>query len=203
MKPMKIAPLSALAFVVAVQAAAAQTLTPAPEPGLWENEGGMRVNGQDVGAMMRAAMAQALQSMPPAQRAQAEAMMKEPMKAFGGKHQECLTAAQVARMVDPQQMLEELRRDSPECRFEPVRVSGGTLTFKGRCDDPEGFQGDVAGEVTMTSARAWTGQWTGNGRLRGAQDMPGLKIGPDGRVEMRMQHSGRWLGASCGNVAPR
>ncbi len=184
--------------------AAAQTLSPAPEPGLWETQSGMSVNGQDMAAAMKNAMAAALKDLPPDQRAMAEQMMKAQGNAFGGTRRECLTAAEAARRVDARTILADLQKDSPQCRYEPVRVSGGTVSFKGRCSDPQGFTGDVTGELAMTSARAWTGRWAGNGRMAGDMgDMPGLKIGADGRVQMAWTGSGRWVAASCGGVKPQ
>lgn len=184
--------------------AAAQTLSPAPEPGLWETQSKLTVNGQDLAAAMQAAMAAALKEMPPDQRAMAEQMMKAQAAAFGGTRQECLTAAEAARRIDARTILADLQEDSPQCRYEPVKVSGGTVAFKGRCTDPDGFTGDVTGEMSMTSAKAWTGRWSGTGRMAGDMgSMPGLKIGADGRVQMAWAGSGRWVAASCGNVRPQ
>lgn len=195
--------LTAAVAALAVPAAA-QTLSPAPEPGLWDTQFKLTVNGQDLAAAMQAAMAAALKDMPPDQRAMAEQMMKAQGGAFGGSRQECLTAAEAARRVDARTILADLQKDSPQCRYEPVRVSGGSVAFKGRCTDPDGFTGDVTGELTMTSARAWAGRWSGSGRMAGDMGaMPGMKIGADGRVQMAWTGSGRWVAAACGNVKPQ
>lgn len=184
--------------------AAAQTLNPAPAPGLWETQFKLTVNGQDLGAAMNNAMAAAMKDLPPDQRAMAEQMMKAQGGAMmGGPQQECLSAETAKRRSDARTMLADLQEDSPDCRYEPVKISGGTVSFKGRCTDPDGFTGDVVGEMTMSSAKAWTGRWTGTGRVAGDMGgMPGLQVGPDGRVQMAWNGSGRWLGASCGNVKP-
>ncbi len=191
--------------VLAAPAAFAQTLSPAPLPGLWETEWKISVNGQDLGAMMRKAMNEALQQMPAAQRAQAEQMMKAQggMAMLGGKQQECLTPGEAAKATDPRQALAEMQQDAPSCRFEPLKAAGSTLSFKGRCTDAEGFTGDITGDFTLVSDKAWTGRWGGQGRMAGAGDMPGLKIGPNGQVDYRMSGGGRWLAAACGAVKPR
>ena len=190
-------------LLLATAAAPAQTLKTAPAPGLWETSWTMQVNGQDLNALMRRAMADALAAMPPADRAAAEPMMKAQLAAFGEKRQECVTAAESARAVDPRQVLADLQQDAPQCRFEPLEVRGNTLAFKGRCNDPEGFTGDVTGEFSLADPKAWTGRFGGQGRMANAEEMPGLKVGADGRVDYRMAGSGRWLAASCGAVKPR
>jgi len=195
--------LVVLAAVAAVAPALAQSLSPAPEPGLWETEGRFSVNGQDLGALMQGAMAAMLKDMPAEQRAMAEQMMKAQGAALaGGKQQECLTPAAAARRTDAKQFLAELQKDSPECRYESVKVAGPTLSFKGRCDDPDGFSGDITGEVTMGSARAWKGRWGGTGRMADAEQIPGLKMPADGRARFEWLGSGRWLSAACGAVKP-
>jgi len=197
--------LTLLGLSAALAPAKAQTLSPAPLPGLWETDWKISVNGQDLGALMRRSMEQALQQMPAAQRAQAEQMMKAqggPM-ALGGKQQQCLSAAEAAKAADPKQVLAQLQQDAPQCRFEPVAVAGSTLRFKGRCNDADGFTGDVNGDLTMTSDKAWTGRWGGQGKMAGAEEIPGFKPGAGGLVDYRMSGSGRWLAAACGAVKPR
>ena len=200
---MKTLALSLTAALLA-STAVAQTLNPAPAPGLWETQFKLTVNGQDLGAAMQNAMAAAMKDMPADQRAMAEQMMKAQGGAMmGGPQQECLTAETAKRRSDARTMLADLQKDAPTCRYEPVKISGGTVSFKGRCTDPDGFSGDIAGEMTMGSAKAWTGRWTGTGRMAGDMGgMPGLKVAADGRVQMAWNGSGRWLGASCGNVKP-
>lgn len=194
------APVLATLLVLASAAAPAQTLQTAPAPGLWETEWKMQLNGEDIAAVMRRAMAEAMKSMPAAERAAAEPLMRAQLAAFGAKRQECVTAAESARAADPRQVLADLQRDAPTCRFEPLAVSGSTLSFRGRCNDPEGFSGDVTGEFALAGPKAWTGRFGGQGRMANADEMPGLKVGGDGRVDYRMTGGGRWLAANCGAV---
>ena len=201
--PLAIVPFALIALMTLP--AAAQTLNPAPAPGLWDTQFKMTINGQDMAAMMKNAMAAALKDMPPEHRAMAEQMMKQQgVAGGGGPRQECLTPEQAARRSDARTMLDDLQKEAPQCRYEPVQVSGGKLGFKGRCNDPQGFTGDIVGEFTMDGAKAWTGRWTGKGRMAGdISQMPGLKVGADGRVEFGWSGSGRWAAASCGSVKPR
>ena len=96
-----------------------------------------------------------------------------------------------------------MQEDAPQCRCEPVAGSGSTLRFKGRCNDADGFSGDVSGDFTLTSSKAWTGRWGGQGRMAGADEIPGFKPAAGGQVDYRMSGSGRWLAADCGAVKPR
>lgn len=177
--------------------ACAQALNPTPAAGLWQTESKLSINGQDMATLMRQAMQEALKAMPASERAAAEEMMKSQLAAFGGTQKECVSAEEAARRTTARAVLDDLQQDAPHCRFEPVQVSGGSLRFKGRCADSEGFTGDVSGDMTMASPKAWTARWTGNGTMAQADEMPGLKIGADGRVQMAWSGSGRWVAAQC------
>ena len=186
------APLTALAATL-----------PAMEPGLWEERSTMHINGVDLLEEMRRSAEQQLQAMPPPQRAQAQAMMGD-MLNLGKPEKVCVTPQEVQQMRDPQAMLEQMRKDSPHCTFSPVDVRGNTVRFSGHCNDPEGYTGDIQGEMTLVSSKAWTSRFTGKGKINvELPEMPGRpapQIG--GPVTMQMQSQGRWQGAQCGNVKP-
>lgn len=108
--------LSTFALLVLTSVAApAQTLKNAPDPGLWETSWTTQINGQDLAALMRRAMAQAIQSMPASERAAAESMLQAQLQAFGGKHPECLTAAEAARATDAREVLADLQQEPRTC----------------------------------------------------------------------------------------
>ena len=50
--------------------------------------------------------------------------------------------------------------------------------------------------MTMTSARAWTANYTGKGRM--ADVKVGDKVEPGAPVQIESSATGRWLGAECG-----
>jgi vacuolar-type H+-ATPase subunit E/Vma4 len=177
---------------VASGAASAQALKPAPELGQWEVRNQLLVNGKDVLADMRKARLEALKNLPAEQRAQAEALVKE---AVGEAQRECLTEKDLEGWSDPRQRLAQMERDAPSCKFELDSVAGPTLQFKGRCSQSDGFTGDVSGNMTMTSARAWTANYTGQGRM--ADVKVGDKVEPGAPVEIKSSATGRWLGAQC------
>jgi hypothetical protein len=206
-------PAAPLALLLAASATAAAPtaaptatpsarLSPVPAPGLWQVGWGTTVNGQDLGRALRAMIAGQMAQMPPDQRATTEMMMRDLTggPVMGGTRQECLTPEAATRVTDPAAWLQDVLRDAPGCRFEPVRVAGGTLSFKGRCADPDGFTGDVTGTLTLDGPRGWTAGWSGRGRMIGLDDLPGMKAGPDGRVDYHVRGSGRWKATSCGGV---
>jgi Protein of unknown function (DUF3617) len=178
--------------LVASGAANAQSLKPAPELGQWEVRNQLLVNGKDVLADMRQARLEALKSLPADQRAQAEALVKE---LAGEAQRECLTEKDLEGWSDPRQRLAQMERDAPSCKFELDSVAGSTLQFKGRCSQSDGFTGDVTGNMTMTSARAWTANYIGKGRM--ADVKVGDKVEPGAPVEIKSSATGRWLGAQC------
>lgn len=181
--------LAALALCAGSSPTLAQ-LSPRPDLGLWETRTKMTVNGRDMLADMRAAQEAMMKSLPPAERAQ----MAQAMKAQGGapseSEQECLDAKSLSDWADPKSRLREMEQDMPGCKFEHAGTSGPSLQFKGRCADPQGFTGDIAGTMTMKGSRAWTSVYTGKGQSQGRP------------MEMRVESSGRWLAASCGAVRP-
>lgn len=177
--------------LVSSAAANAQSLKPAPELGQWEVRNQLLVNGKDVLADMRKQQQQALKSLPADQRAQMEARLKE-----SEAPRECLTEKDLEGWSDPRQRLAQMERDAPSCKFELDSVAGPTLQFKGRCSQSDGFTGDVIGNMTMTSARAWTANYTGKGRM--ADVKTGDKVEPGAPVEIKSSATGRWLAAQCG-----
>lgn len=193
--------LVGLSIALTTCAAAAQSLSPAPLAGLWESSTKIRINGQDMLAQMRQMQQEMLKNLPPAQRAQVEAMMggRGGMPGQGPRRQ-CITREEIARSTNPRTALEDLQRDAPECRFEPVQAAGSTMTFRGRCNDPDGFTGDVAGRWTIESDKAVRFTYEGQGRMKGAEAMPGMAAG--GPVTMQVEGTSRWLAADCGNVKP-
>lgn len=197
MKPL----FGGLCLAAAAAAVPAQTLSPAPMPGLWESSTQMRVNGKDPMAQMRQMQQEMLKSLPPAQRAQMEAMLGGRGGMPGqGPDRFCVTREEIARGTDARTALADLQREAPECRFEPVQAGGSTMTFKGRCDDPEGFTGDVSGRWTIESAKATRFTYEGKGRIRGGDALPGGT--PGGAVTMRVEGTSRWVAADCGSVKP-
>lgn len=182
--------LAALALCACSSPALAQ-LSPKPDLGLWETRTKMTVNGRDMLADMRAAQEAMMKSLPPAERAQmAEAMKAQGAGALAEADQMCIDAKSLADWSDPKARMREMEQDMPGCKFEQTSMSGSTLQFKGRCADPQGFTGDIAGTMTMKGSRAWTSVYSGKGQSQGRP------------MDMRVESSSRWLAASCGAIKP-
>ena len=191
------AALLGLPVAVVAVGANAQTLSPAPLPGLWETEMTRLVNGQDPAALVLQAQQAVLNLMPAAQRAQAEAMLRQHAGGLaGGKGQTCLTPAGAAAATDPKKALAMIQQHAPACRLTPAGTTGDALAFKGRCDDASGFSGDVAGHLTFVSTKETRWTFQGQGRMPAAAAIPGLNVPPDGSVELSVQGRSRWLAPS-------
>ncbi|MEO5734722.1 MAG: DUF3617 domain-containing protein [Rubrivivax sp.] len=200
-------PLTALALgcvlAATTTAAGSQTLSPGPRLGLWETQASVLINGRDVMAGLRQVPEEMMKRMPPAQRQQMAALMASkggPLA--GGKTLQCLAATDVARITKPEDAMAELQRNAPKCRFDHPVVKGSSVDFKGRCDDPAGFSGDVDGSFSMDSPTAWHGRFGGKGKMAGAEQIPGPQGGPKGQVEMQMQTDSKWISADCSAVKP-
>jgi hypothetical protein len=173
------------AVVIVAGGASAQSLSPLPEVGLWEERIQLLINGKDLMAQLRESHAAMLKNMPANQRAAMEADLR---KSTSDTQRECLTKEDAAEWKDPRKALASMERES-QCKFDLVNVSGSVLQFKGRCKDPDGFTGDVVGNLTMAGPRAYTFAYTGKGRMAGAEG--------GGPVEMKMTSSARWVAARC------
>lgn len=191
------------AFILAVSGALpavaqAQQLY-APNTGLWHMQDKLLMNGKDgFLTALRDMQKKELQALPPAQRKQAEATMKDPTS-----HYECLTAQEAAKMRDSKTLLAEMAKDSPGCRFEALPSSGNTLRFKGHCADPDSFIGDVQGEMRMISTKEWQISYSGKGRFTVPEELRSYGFKPgDLLIDVRMEQHARWVAAQCGKVAP-
>jgi hypothetical protein len=197
----------ALATLLLAAPASAQRLSVTPQPGLWQVENQVSYNGVDLLAQMRAMQAEMLRQLPADQRAMAEQMLREQGEALGGSSRECLTAEQAREMADPRRLLERMNEPDEDgdlsCRYELVSVSGNTLQVRGQCEPQDGWNGRMQGTMTLHDARRWSSRFSGTGRLRGeAATMPGIP-NATGPVEFVISSNGRWVTATCGDVAPR
>jgi hypothetical protein len=173
------------AAVVLAGGASAQSLSPLPELGLWEERFQLLINGKDLMAQLRQSQAEMLKTMPANQRAAMQADLKQ---AMSDTQRECVTKEDLAIWKDPRKALASMERES-QCKFDLVSASASALQFKGRCQDPDGYTGDVVGSLTMAGSRAYTFSYTGKGRMAGAEG--------GGPVEMKMTGTARWVAARC------
>ena len=185
---------AATALLAVAPAAGAQSLLK-PELGLWEMRMTMLIDGKDPFADARKQQAEATKKRSPEQRRQIEATMP-PLLGNDDMHRECIDAKAQKLWADPNSLLREMEKDSPGCRYQLVTANGSTLQIKGRCEDSDGFTGDLTGGFTMQGSKAFTMRSQGKGTMAGDR---GRAPKP---TELRLEGSGRWIGANCGDVKP-
>ncbi|HYH40499.1 MAG TPA: DUF3617 domain-containing protein [Burkholderiales bacterium] len=172
--------LAALAAGSFAVSASAQQL----KPGLWEITNKMQGGGT---SMDKSApdLQQQMANMPPEQRKAIEAMMaKQGMKMGAGgpgsmSVKTCMTKEMVERNEIPAQQ--------GDCKTTKQQRSGNTINMAFACTSPPS---SGEGQFTIQSPEAYTMKMdvksTGGGQPRA----------------MRMDASGKWLGADCGNIKP-
>jgi hypothetical protein len=195
-------PRALLVLTLTLAAAGAQAqLRTLPLPGLWEQESRVLVNGQDMMAMVRQMQAEMMKKMTPEQRKQMQAQMGS--TGLSGPIRECLTADEAKRFSDPKRVIEDMQKDSPNCRFQPATVTSDTVAFTGTCADPNGFTGTVKGDVHLVSDKVWTGRFSGQGRGPANAQMPGAAGPNNTAMTVQTEMKGRWLASQCGDVKPQ
>jgi hypothetical protein len=187
--------MAGLLLAIGTAAAQAQVLSVQPRPGLWKSEGKMLINGQDIFATMRKAQAEMLKNLPAEQRAQMAAMMQG--QGPHGQNLDCLTPEEARQLRDPQALLAKMHKETPQCRYQITQISGNTLGLKGRCNDPEGYSGDIEGSYTAHSDTEGSSSFKGNGRFPQAAQVPGIKPSGDGRYQFSMESRQSWVGPNC------
>jgi hypothetical protein len=164
-----------------ISSAQAQTL-PQRKPGLWE------IQTQTHGAMaeMQKQVEEALARMPPAQRQQMEAMMRQQgvgMTNKPGSLRVCVSPAMAAR--------ESVHQPDPEmkCQHKFTAVSSREARFAFTCTGPDG--------PTQGEGRVW------DYGPEGYQSESTIKGQHQGRpMTMQFKQSARWLGADCQGLKP-
>lgn len=175
-------PLVLAALAAAVAGAGAQTLTKR-KPGLWEVQ--TTTQGQGMGQPPN--MKEMMESMPPAQRAQMEKMMKERGVGMASKPNSfryCMTKEQAERdptvSPDPDTTCSnKMHASSPKeatFSFQCTRKDGSTMQGEGRAYDltPESYAMDMRMQMQH-------------------QGQP---------MQMQIQQKGKWLGADCKGIKP-
>lgn len=170
----------ALACLAGGSAGAAETL----KPGLWEVSSQMQSGSGQMEAAM-AQMRQQMASLPPEQRRMMQEMMAKQGVGMGGggpgamSVRLCLTKEMLARNEIPVQR--------GDCRTTQQSRSGNTLKMAFSCANPPS-SGEA--EVAFAGPESYRSTVTVNTTVQGRNET------------MRMDGSGKWLGADCGNVKP-
>lgn len=175
-----------LALGLCAAPAAAQTM----KPGLWEVTNKM---GGEQGAQMAAAQAEMqkqMASMPPEQRKMMQDMMAKQgvgMGAgmgMGGPGGMNVKVCMTKDMTERNQMPAQGRGDCKQTLSPRV---GNTMKVSFACTNPPS---SGEGQVTFVSPEAYSTKMTVNTMMQGKSE------------QMKMDSSGKWLSADCGNIKP-
>jgi hypothetical protein len=166
--------------VALVLAATASAQGVQRKPGLWE----MQMGGSGTGMPN---MEERLAQMPPEQRAQAEAYMKQRGMSFGANTMTmryCLT---------PQDVKEEKEsadaflkgKGSEDCKSKVTERSATGFKFTAVCKEDDGGVREMEGRISNLSPEHFDMEMTSHSKAHG---------------ERKFQQKARWLGADCGAV---
>lgn len=170
----------AAAALALTAAGAAHAQTQAP--GLWEHTFKMGSGGSEMEKAQAMAQAQ-LEALPPEQRRQVEAMMKNrgvTMGPQGTSAKFCLTKEQAAKPPEA--------RLTGDCKPTDIKRNGNTMSYRFACTTPQQVSGD--GTITYASDKAYSG----------SANIATLVAGQPQQMTMTM--TGKWLAADCGDVKP-
>lgn len=177
-----------IASLVAPTLLFAQTAGPGLKPGLWEVRVVKQVvDGRDISAQLSQAdrqMRQAMQSMPPEQRARMEAMLGQHgmSTGAGGGYRICLTP-QMAKRDTP-----IIDRDG-HCRMSQVTHSGSRTSFSFSCRS-----GGTT--TTGTGVASMSADWVSTRTDATTRDAKG------GTHTMQVESEMNFVNADCGDVKP-
>ncbi|MBZ5507373.1 MAG: DUF3617 domain-containing protein [Acidobacteriia bacterium] len=154
------------------------------KPGLWEFTSTTQSKGAPpISAQEKAEMEKAMANMPPDRRAKMEAAMKA---AQGGAarphvHKSCVTKEDLSKPLD--------MGDDKECKKTILKSTSREQDIRVDC-------------TSGTHKSSGTMHFIANNSesVSGAMDMQMSDTG--GAMTVKMNFSGKWLGASCGDVKP-
>jgi hypothetical protein len=157
------------------------------KPGLWENTTTSEMSGMSMPAMPAISEDQ-LAKMPPAQRAQVEAMMKGGMGApRTTTTKACITKEQLTRSIfdnGDKSCSYKLTNSSSSNQMVHVECTRGTTKTAGDLNldrvDSEHVKGNMLMKTTDSAAAAGRGQ----------------------NMNIKISFTNKWLGADCGDVKP-
>jgi hypothetical protein len=128
----------------------------------------------------------ALGSLPPEMRARIEAQMKQRAEGGGSGHevyQHCITQADLDKPLFKQ-------HDDPSCKMTPVTQTSTKMEYSFECNHEGQRQ---TGRISFSASDSE--------HVSGTTVMNAQAAGHDMTVSMKI--SGKWVGASCGDITTR
>ena len=107
----------------------------------------------------------------------------------------CMTAAQIERIDNPQDLINQLNEDRDSCVYGDPRGSGDNVKFSGTCTGTGNFNGHMDGLLIIASAKAYTMSFSGSGAV--ATDKGAVPMQVSGKIDAK------WLSDDCGDVKPQ
>jgi hypothetical protein len=207
--------------------AQAETIKLKLAPGLWEQTSTTLLNGQNMEEMRRKQMEQAMSQLTPEQRAQMEKSRSKMTpeqraqmdKAMGhgnaaspnGVRQSCLTAEQVAKGFDLDNIRKKAGSNGKDCTMNVTSASETGGRFEMVCTSPRGTSQKSIGEYKLKNDKEWRFSMVSSATLSGparsaasgsasaAAMASGLAAG---KMQINIDVLARWKGSDCGNVKP-
>jgi hypothetical protein len=180
MKISRIVPVVAIGLALAT-ATNAQTVQ--RKPGLWEIER----SGSGSGMAKMPNMQERLAHMPPEQRAQAEAYMKQHGMSYGANSMTmryCVTPQDVRDEKESADAFLKGKGDD-HCKSKTTARSATEVRFNSMCKDDDGDTREVDGRIYDISPEHFNLEMTSHSKAHG---------------EMKFQQKARWVAADCGAV---
>jgi hypothetical protein len=182
---LKVTTVTAIALLWATGSWAADDIKPLDvKPGLWESKVSTETGGMPKRANMPAIPPETLAKMPPAQRAQVEAMMKS--RAGGGP---MVTTNKVCITKESLSNGRAFSRDQKSCTSKVVSSTGVRQQIHIDCN-----QDEVKMSGDLTVERVDSNHIKGNMVMKGGQ--------PQHPVDMKMSFENTWISSDCGDVKP-
>ena len=174
--------LSSVAIALAL-AATANAQNVQRKPGLWE----IQMGGSGAGMQSMPNMQERLAQMPPEQRAQAEAYMKQRGMSFGANTMTmryCLTPQDVKQEKESADAFLK-GRGSENCKSKVSERSAAGFKFTATCKDDDGDVREMDGRIYDISPERFNMEMTSHSKAHG---------------ERKFQQKAHWVAADCGVV---
>lgn len=168
-------------FAALALTAGAARAAPNMRPGLWEASD--KLAGRGTSALLERQLQQ-IAGLPPARRKQMQALLAEQgltISKNGVVQKVCVTPEMAAEMPLPIQQ-------QGGCDYRLAPKVGGTVRYSFSCAHPPA---SGSGSITFAGTTAYSGSMHGTSSASGAP------------VAEHIESSGRWLSASCGQLAPQ
>lgn len=163
-------------------------------PGKWRSDYRVQINGKDSTVVMSQFAAQVNAAMPTDLKTGA----KVSVSSIGnqGSATVCMTSAVASALTSPTSVFSKFAKMNPRCTLVAGQVTGDTVPFTGRCDDPFTYTGNVSGTVRVPNSWTWWANMQGVGRFPDAV-LTSLLIPAQSLVTMKTTMASTLISKTC------